>query len=279
MTIIAAMEYELAGLRRALRQSGPANPKAAREFGRPTPGATELQVELHAVGVGREPAQAAVTKLLAEGRRAGGNHTDALLLLGFAGGLNPGLRSGDLCLPSHFIREDGPVADAGPAADAGPVADAHPLEPDAAMRQQAAGVLVDAGLAWSAGDSLTVTELVATPEAKAERFRQYRAGVVDMEDYWFADLAARQGMPFLAVRAVLDPAQQGLPPYVLGLASRDRDRGRVVVTCAARPWRVAGLLRLSRQAGLAQQSLAHFALAFIRQRLAESGRPLTAAQR
>ena len=272
LTVIAAMEYELVGLRRALRQSGPANPKAAREFGRPTPSATELQVELHAVGVGREPAQAAVTKLLAERRRAGGNHTDALLLLGFAGGLDPGLRSGDLCLPSHFIREDGPVADAGPAADA------HPLEPDAAMRQQAACVLADAGQAWSAGDSLTVTELVATPEAKAERFRQYRAGVVDMEDYWFADLAARQGMPFLAVRAVLDPAQQGLPPYVLGLASRNRDLGRAVVACAARPWRVAGLLRLSRQAGLAQQSLSHFALAFIRQRLAESGRPLTAAQ-
>ena len=266
LTVIAAMEYELVGLRRALRQSGPANPKAAREFCRPTFGATELQVELHAVGVGREPARAAVTKLLAERRRAGGNHTDALLLLGFAGGLDPGLRSGDLCLPSHFIREDGPVADA------------HPLEPDAAMRQQAACVLADAGQAWSAGDSLTVTELVATPEAKAERFRQYRASVVDMEDYWFADLAARQGMPFLAVRAVLDPAQQGLPPYVLGLASRDRDRGRAVVACAARPWRVAGLLRLSRQAGLAQRSLAHFGLAFIRQRLAESGRPLTAAQ-
>ena len=272
LTIIAAMEYELVGLRRALRKSGPANPKAVREFGRPTPSTTELQVELHAVGVGREPAQATVTKLLAQRRRAGGNHTDALLLLGFAGGLDPGLRSGDLCLRCHFILEDGPVADAGPAADA------HPLEPDAAMRQQAACVLADSGLAWSAGDSLTVTELVATPEAKAERFRQYRAGVVDMEDYWFADLAARQGMPFLAVRAVLDPAQQGLPPYVLGLASRDRDLGRAVVACAARPWRVAGLLRLSRQAGLAQQSLSHFALAFIRQRLAESGRPLTAVQ-
>ena len=271
MTIIAAMEYELVGLRRALRKSGPANPKAVREFGRPTPSPTELHVELHAVGVGRS-AQATVTKLLAERRRVGGNHTDALLLLGFAGGLDPGLRSGDLCLPSHFICEYSPVADAGPAADA------HPLEPDAAMRQQAACVLADAGLAWSAGDSLTVTELVATPEAKAERFRQYRAGVVDMEDYWFADLAARQGMPFLAVRAVLDPAQQGLPPYVLGLASRDRGRGRAVVACAARPWRVAGLLRLSRQAGLAQRSLAHFGLAFIRQRLAESGRPLTAAQ-
>ena len=202
LTIIAAMEYELVGLRRALRQSGPANPKAVRDFGRPTPGATELQVELHAVGVGREPAQAAVTKLLAQRRRAGGNHTDALLLLGFAGGLDPGLRSGDLCLPSHFIREDGPVADAGPAADA------HSLEPDAGMRQQAACVLADSGVAWSVGDSLTVSELVATPEAKAEKFRQYRAGVVDMEDYWFADLAARQGMPFLAVRAVLDPAQQ-----------------------------------------------------------------------
>ena len=269
LTIIAAMEYELAGLRRALCQFEPANPKAVREFARPTPSATELQVELHAVGVGREPARAAVTKLLAERRRAGGNHTDALLLLGFAGGLDPGLRSGDLCLPSHFIREDGPVADA------------HPLEPDAAMRQQAACVLADAGVAWSVGDSLTVSELVATPEAKAEKFRQYRAGVVDMEDYWFADLAARQGMPFLAVRAVLDPAQQGLPSYVLGLASRNRGRAVVacaVVACAARPWRVAGLLRLSRQAGLAQQSLSHFALAFIRQRLAESGRPLTAAQ-
>ena len=93
-------------------------------------------------------------------------------------------------------------------------------------------------------------------------FRRYRVGTVNMEDYAIAVAARDAGVPFLAVRAVLDPADQSLPPYVLAMS---RSQVKAVLGTAFRPWRIAPMLRLSRQMRQAQNSLTRFALAYIRQ--------------
>jgi hypothetical protein len=81
-----------------------------------------------------------------------------------------------------------------------------------------------------------------------------------MEDYWIAEAAAEAGVPFLAVRAVLDPARQGLPSYLIQRSARP---AQVIHRTLIRPWRVPTLLRLAQQMKAAQGSLTRFSLAFI----------------
>lgn len=232
LAIIAATEYELAGIRRAL-------PAAASPI---------LQV----VGIGRRPAQAAVKKLLSNPENR--PPPSQLLLIGLAGGLDPALRAGDLCLPFRYLREtrDGPAVPF--------------LEPNDAMYAQAVAALNAAGLNWRGGDSLTVNRVSAAAAAKAAQFRQYQAAAVNMEDYWIAQTAARCAVPFLAVRAILDTAGQGLPHYLLQLA--DAGPGSIAKEVAGHPRRIPELARLSWDAARARQSLTKFALAFLEQQTA-----------
>lgn len=232
LAIIAATEYELAGLRRAL----------------PAAAAPVLQV----VGIGRRPAQSAIKKLLSHPEN--GLIPTQLLLIGLAGGLDPALRAGDLCLPFRYLREtrDGSAVPF--------------LEPDDAMYAQAVAALNAAALDWRGGDGLTVNRVSAAAAAKAAQFRQYQAAAVNMEDYWIAQTAARYAVPFLAVRAILDTAGQGLPHYLLQLA--DAGPGSIAKEVAGHPRRIPELARLSWDAARARQSLTKFALAFLEQQTA-----------
>ena len=232
LTIITATEYELAGLRRAW--------PAAADAG-------ELQV----VGIGRRKAQSAVRQLLT--RRTDGRQTGELLLLGLAGGLDPALRTGDLCLPFRYLRES-------------PDGTHGFLEPDDAMYGQAVAALQAAALDWRGGDGLTVSKITASAADKAAKFRRYQAATVNMEDYWIAETAARYAIPFLAVRAVLDTAGQGLPHYLLQLAAAGP--GQIAKEVAGHPRRIPELARLSSDAARARQSLTQFALAFLELRQA-----------
>ncbi len=232
LTIIAATEYELAGLRRA-------GPAAGEE------------VELQGVGVGKRAAQGAVRQLL--NRREEGRRTGELLLLGLAGGLDPALRTGDLCLPFRYLREAREGTDGF-------------IEPDDAMYGQAVAALQAAAMEWRGGDALTVSRVSAAAAVKAAQFRQYQAATVNMEDYWIAETAARYAVPFLAVRTILDTAGQGLPHYLLELA--DAGPGQIAKAVAGHPRRIPELARLSYDAARARQSLTKFALAFLELRAA-----------
>lgn len=227
LAIIAATEYELAGLRRA--------------------GTLPPEVELAVVGVGRRAAQRAVKQLLTR-REEDGGRIHELLLVGLAGGLDPARRTGDLCLPFRYLREtkDG-------AADF--------LEPDETLYRQAVAALESAAINWHGGDGLTVTQITAAAADKAAKFRQYQAATVNMEDYWIARTAARHSIPFLAARAVLDTAGQGLPHYLLEIA--DAGPGQIAKAVAGHPRRLPELTRLAADAARSRQSLTKFARAFL----------------
>jgi adenosylhomocysteine nucleosidase len=294
LTIIAAMEQELAGIRRALRVRGlmscalGAHPRPLSLWeggdqesppltkgnlgGFPEVGVGEL--DLQVVGIGKERAQASIKRLLASRQRPG---QDGLLLLGFAGGIDPSLKSGDLVLSNRYCWVDGVVSPFGKGGRRGisPSATGKQrdfLEPDSNLWQQAIEAARAAGLSVSQGSSLTVDQAIATPEAKKEVYLQRQVATVNMEDYWAAEAAAESGAPFLAVRAVLDPAHQGLPSYLIGLSER---QAQVVLRrVLTKPWRAPILLRLAQQARVAQGSLTRFALAFIDHQLsAREGQP------
>lgn len=235
LTIIASMERELAGLRRKSR--------AYQTAGIPP------RFELKVVGIGGAQAGQSVATLVRHrsSSKEPLSGTDmGILLLGFSGGVDPSLAPGLLTIsPSYKHADSGNF-----------------LQPDPEMWRQAVQAATDAGLPVDQGDSLTVDQPIATVLDKATVFRRYRVGTVNMEDYAIAVAARDAGVPFLAVRAVLDPADQSLPPYVLAMS---RSQVKAVLGTAFRPWRIAPMLRLSRQMRQAQNSLTRFALAYIRQ--------------
>lgn len=282
LTIISPMEEELAGVRQALMR-------------RDMQGAASL----HLVGIGRDAIERNLKVLLPALRQArdGDESPSGLLLLGFAGAVDPSLSTGDLVLAGRYchLRDLGQLLVRAPG---GMTLEEIPrlrvelgmasggfarytrlpdgmasgeqvilrravlkfLEPDSGLWQRAKETLEHRDPTAIETDSMTVDQLVTDRNSKAELHRQYEVSTVNMEDYWVARLAAAAKVPFLSVRAVLDTAGQVLPRWVMGLSGRP---GWASLNILSRPWQTPSLLELARQKRQAQRSLARFALAFI----------------
>lgn len=227
LTIIASMERELSGLRREI-----SSVKSNRSS------------DLRVVGVGKSRSRTRLREILKAGS---GTSPRVLLMLGFAGAVDPELKTGDLVLSSKYYVEF-------PGEDY--------LPPDSEMRQNAIIAAANAGFPVHHLDSLTVDGIVSTSSVKAALGEKYPVGIVGMEDYWLALTAQDSEVPFISVRAVLDTAHQHLPVYLPGLS---QGRSLDVLRMVAMPWRVPPLLKLAYQARIAQQSLTRFAVSFVRQ--------------
>lgn len=146
-------------------------------------------------GIGQRRAGAAAERLAAGGARV-------LLSWGVAGGLAPGLRPGDLVIPERIAHADGETL-----ADArlrGRLADSCPD-----------GMATHGGALWSGGDA------VLSPAAKRALAQRSNAVAVDMESAAVAAVAGRAGLPFVAVKAVCDPAERDVPPAALKMMTGD----------------------------------------------------------
>ena len=173
-----------------------------------------------------------------------------LLLLGFTGGVDPYLAPGVLAISPNYQHTAG----------------GNDVEPDPEMWRQALVAATGAGLPFDQRDSLTVDRPVSTVADKGAVFRRYQVGTVNMEDYPVAAAARDAGVPFLAVRAVLDPAHQSLPPYVVAMS---RSPVKAVLGTAVRPWRITQMLHLARHMRHAQIALTRFAMAYLRRSMDE----------
>ncbi len=242
LTVIASMERELAGLRSRTRE-----PKSwAIKGGRPiVSGAPGL--EMHVLGVGPS-AGPALTSLL-QNRDDTDIAPSGLLMLGVAGAVQPGLKTGDLVLSSRYYRQD---------------FDAQPdcLEPDPGLWQWALAAADESDRPVVYADSLTVRGLVTTADAKQDIHRRHPVAIVNMEDYWTAQAAQDAGVPFISVRAVLDTAQQSLPDYLCRMAASPRS---AMAGAVAVPWRLPSLFGLWLRFGIAQRALTDFAVNFLAQ--------------
>ena len=226
LTVVASMDRELAGLRRGSRASAP---------------------EMRVLGMARDAGQA-LTSLL-QRRDDTGVMPTALLMLGVAGAVQSGLQTGDLVLSSRYYRQD---------------SDTRPdfIEPDPGLWQWALAATDSSDRRAVCADSLTVSELVTTADAKQDIHRRYPVAIVNMEDYWVAQAAREAGVPFISVRAVLDTAQQSLPGYLCRMAASPRS---AVAGAVAMPWRLPELFALWRRFGIAQRALTDFAENFLAQ--------------
>jgi nucleoside phosphorylase len=169
-------------------------------------------------------------------------HSPGLLLsLGVAGALSGELRPGDLVAARTVLGEGGETVDS----DGRWLARALEL-PDVLS-----------------GTLLSVDRIIQSAEGKQRaRASLGREGtaVVDLEAASLAAAAAERGVPFLAVRAVSDGAEEDLP---LDFEScRDREgrirRWKVLGRALARPRSIAGLAELRRRVAGGAERLAAF---------------------
>ncbi|MFB3819085.1 MAG: hypothetical protein ACE147_15585, partial [Candidatus Methylomirabilales bacterium] len=187
-------------------------------------------VVLIQAGLGPERARAAGR--LAAGPLACGS----LWSLGLAGGLDPALRTGDLVLAEQVGTREGPPS-------------RHPGAP----------ALAAALRGWNvhAGPLVSVDAPVGTPEAKAALRRATRALAVDMEAAGVAAAAGAAGVPWLALKAVLDPADVAVPPALLAGAGPDGSlRPAAVLSGLWRPACLVGAWTLGRRSRAALRRLA-----------------------
>ena len=251
LAIVASMEQELSRLRAEL---------ASRGASRMASG----QPELHVIGIGKTNTRNNVDALLSRHYASQtGEPIQGLLFLGFAGALDPALRTGDLVLAPRFHQ-----ANATPTGQRADSEDGTGRKQQLAQARAADGKMFDlglkaaseAGLEVSPTDSLTVDRLISTSAEKLELARHYPVASVNMEDYWVAEAAAEAGVPFLAARVVLDLAGQDLPAYLPTLA---RSRRTAAIGAVIRPWRIPRLLGVADQMRQCQRVLARFAVSYM----------------
>ena len=106
-------------------------------------------------------------------------------------------------------------------------------------------------------DLAGVDAAVLTVDGKAALHARTGAVAVDMESHVAAAYAAEHGIPFAAIRAVCDPAERSLPPWI-GAALRPdggTDIPAILRHLLAQPADIAQLIRLARDANAAFGSL------------------------
>ncbi|HZL36637.1 MAG TPA: hypothetical protein VFC78_15060, partial [Tepidisphaeraceae bacterium] len=179
-------------------------PKLSRTPG--TAGRTPSHIEVRVIGLrGVRLAQAL------EGTKPTG-----IIMVGFAGALDPSLRVGDVVI------DDCPPA----------------WIPQMAHRR---------------GKICCADSIVGTPSARQALFNKTGALAVDMECTIARNAAARLGVPFALVRAISDDANETLDPAVLGMVDSD-GRARLTaigVTLLRRPSLIGYLKKLAAASKLA----------------------------
>jgi len=219
------------------------------------------EVALMATGDGPAAAAAGLQALLAAVRPR------RLLAIGVAGGLTPGLAEGTLVAARQVVGGDGATVTRAPdaawlaaalagGAVAGAAVSADRILADPAARQAVLGRALPAaraGAAATAGAAAAVGAVAgATPVMIA---------TVDLESVAYARVAAARSLPYLVVRAVLDPAGETLPLDFE--ACRDGSgrvrNARVVWHALARPRSLGKLWRLRARVRAAAAALAALA--------------------
>jgi nucleoside phosphorylase len=174
-------------------------------------------------------AEASLAALLDRGR------AEALVIAGVCGGLDPSLAPGTLILCRRALQRGAPE-----------------LKPDQAQIETARRRLRGKGVPFVLSGLLTVEHPVASRAEKTDLWNEFGAAGVDMETYPLARLAEARGVPWLAVRAVLDPANAGLPAVLRNV--RDEVDERALAAALARSprdWPAAARLALWLRCALA----------------------------
>ena len=183
-------------------------------------------------GMGGELAAIAARRLVDAGAAA-------LMSFGLAGGLDPTLSVGTVVLPSAVISRGG----------------ARFLT-SADWREQLSNAIAKRRPV-ATGILLTCAQPIGAVADKAAAFRETGAAAVDMESLGVAEVSAAHGLPFVAVRVIVDTAADVLPRAVLAASRGGQINIRHLIGgLAAAPLDLAALFRLAHRYRAATRSLA-----------------------
>jgi len=172
----------------------------------------------------------------------------ALISFGFGGALTEGLRVGDIILCSTLYCGNGQTN--------GEAELGNPYHSDASLVSLSLPALEREVVRLRPGTSVTVPQLVSRPEAKRALGQAFHADVVDMESYWIARITLARKVPFLAIRALSDAVQDGIPPFDQILDSDGRWRWqRAALYFLPRPQHLLKLFTLYQSTRQARKSL------------------------
>jgi adenosylhomocysteine nucleosidase len=183
-------------------------------------------------GIGPQAAGAAAEHLAWSGAAG-------LVSFGYAGALQGGLRSGTLILPDEILEADGTR---------------HRTD-SAWLAALSAAIAPEVPVVT--GTLLSKPHMLTSAEDKHAAHAATGAVAVDMESGAIAAVAGRHGLPFIAVRAVLDEAAQTVPSAVLAAVDETGavGLGRLVLALLARRREIATLIPLARAARASDQTL------------------------
>ncbi len=183
-------------------------------------------------GMGDAPATRAAETLVEAG-------ATALVSWGMAGGLDPALRSGSIVLPTEVVAYDG---------------SAWPTTRSWHQKLcEALGELMPV----AGGRLLSVPRIMASAAEKARALRDTHACAVDMESMAVAHVAAARGLPFVAVRVIVDTSEDSLPGSALSaVGDAHLQVWRLLRALALRPAEVPALVRLAVRYRAADKALA-----------------------
>jgi adenosylhomocysteine nucleosidase len=174
------------------------------------------------VGIGRANAEKSVRRFLAS------CSPELVLTCGFAGGLNPDLKIGDVVFEP-----------AGPAAN----------------HQELIANLIAAGAKPA---KLFCTDRIATTVAEKNILRaETGADAVEMESAAIHAVCAARGIPCVTVRVISDTADENLPLDFNALAKPDRsiDFGKLAWAIAKSPGKIGALMALQKKTSFAAERL------------------------
>ncbi len=233
IAIFAALQWECRSVIRQLRQVRRSRGAAATCWRAETPG-REIWVIKTAVG---EKRAAAATEVLRDAGRF-----DLFFSTGCAGALSPQLTPGDLAIATTVI---------GTSAK---------FDTDAAQRERAVAAARRATVPATVGPVLCSPRVLIKAADKLAAAVETGAVAVEMEGAAIAAAAQQAGVPFVAVRAVLDTAETELPESedFMDPQTGSVKLGDVLRHLARQPSAIAELLALQKMMRAAQRSLEKF---------------------
>ncbi|MGH2633696.1 MAG: hypothetical protein ACRDG3_09830 [Tepidiformaceae bacterium] len=181
-------------------------------------------------GVGSE-AGAALAEILAARRPS------LVLLAGFAGALDPSLKAGTTILARESTTAGG-----------------EPLAPDVASNKLIEAALHQSRRPFVRSRLLTVDGPVMRASEKRDLWNTHGAGGVDMETHAVAEACVAAGIPWVALRVVLDGAGQSMPKGIAEWHGDSDDKG-VALAALKRPQDWPGFVRLAIQYPKARTAL------------------------
>jgi len=161
-----------------------------------------------------------------------------VMSVGISGGLLPALTPGDLVVGSKIVTHDGQNFE---------------------CNERGLDLLTRSHKARNINPSIIygADEIIVSAAQKSQLYRDSGAKSVDMESHGVARAARQAGVPFLAIRAIADPADRALPSAALNAVNEDGTTRILptLINALKKPHQIGDLMRLGADSEKALKTL------------------------